>query len=446
MNNPIVAELQAHKWAMEPMALKAFIERMAELPATSILQSVAVVQKPAELRILEGTAIIPISGILLKTVPGWLKFFDIEATSYVEIRSQLRAALASVEVTRIHLQIDSPGGQVDGVVETADAIFAARSQKPVTATIEDLGASAAYWLASQAETVTAANRNTEAGSIGVYTVYVDWTKADERFGVKVIVIRSGEHKGMGADSITENQIAAVQEIVDRIADNFIEAVAEGRGKDPADIRELATGQLWIAAAARDLGLIDQVMDARQEQIQSKANIASKASKGDEADKTIKGDSLMDNEKTEQVEQVDSGRIADEAKDAERNRMAELAEAFADDPQFAIEAFNRGLSVTEARSEYCDVLRDKLKDKAKDKAQETPATSEAQVSGAEAIATGDTDEASGGDFMAEAKEVAAEKKITLTAAMQQLARSKPELRKAFLERCKTEGKAMYAEAV
>jgi len=432
MNNSIVAELQSHKWAMEPGKLKAFIERMAGLPEGMAISSLAIAQKPRELKVINGTAVIAISGVLLKTVPGWIRFFGIEATGYDEIREQVAAALANKAVKNIHLQVDSPGGQVAGQVDASDAIFNARQQKPVTATIEDLGASGAYWLTSQAESIEV-NRNTMVGSIGVYSVYVDYSKMDEEHGVKVIVIRSGEHKGMGFDKITEEQVKGVQKIIDGMAENFIEAIARGRGRDTEDIRELATGQLWIAAAALELGLVDAVVDKRNQSNQIQSD--------------IKGETVMKTEdeiKAEQAEQIAkaTAKATAEGKEAaiseEKQRVSKINEKFGENPEFAFKAVVEGWTLAEAHEAYNDVLREKLKARG----TAAPAANE-RSQGAEAIATGDTDGAGSGDFIAEARELAETKKITVTAAMKKLARTRPNLHQAFLSQSMAAGRAGYA---
>jgi len=415
---------------MEPRALKGLAEQMATLEVSGILSSVAVARQPKELKVDNGVAIINVSGVLLKSVPGWLRLWGLNATGYDEIREQVSAALANKAVSGIHLVIDSPGGIIDDLEKTAEALYRGRQQKPLTATINSLGASAAYWIASQAETIDTDELNTEVGSIGVYTVYADWTKLDEKIGLKVVVIRSGEHKGMGIDGITENQIAAVQENIDSIAENFINAVARGRGKDAESIRELATGQLWMAAKARELGLIDSVTVQTNQSSQS----------------DIKGAVIMKTEeevKAEQAEQVAKAETA--AVNNERIRMSQLKTEFADDPQFAMKACTEGWTVAEAKAEYTDVLREKLRTQDAEHKSEMENRNSQTSDGAEAIATGDTDEGTEGDFMAEARELAETKKITVTAAMKKLARTKPALHQAFLGKCGTSGKAMYAEA-
>lgn len=422
MPNSIIAEYQSQPWLMEPAALKAFIERVAGLPENASLLGVTIERKPALLEVAGGVARIPINGVLLPKVPSWMRLWDLNVTGYDQITAQVTEATGRKDVTAIELAIDSPGGMVAGVMSAADAIFNARSVKPVTAVITNLGASAAYWLASQARTIAAADANTLAGSIGVYSVYVDWSKALADEGLKIIVIRSGEHKGMGLDAITESQIAAIQQYIDATAANFIAAVARGRGRTIEDIAPQATGQLWIAVAARELGLIDAVIDGAMKNSQTTQ---------------IQGDQHMDpiqaNAELEKVK-TDSARSA---QNDERIRMSQLKTAFVDDPDFAIKAFTEGWSLEQAKANYCDVLREKLKEQGKKAGDKT--------TGAAAIPEADADGVTQGDFLEEARSLAKEKGITVTAAMKQLNRRKPGLHEAFVQRCKNEGKQMYQEA-
>lgn len=429
MNNLFMAQLQSCKWAMEPFFLESFVKQVAELEVTEALKDIEIAGKPRTYQVIGGKAVIKISGVLLKTVPSWLRFWGIEATGYDEIQAQLDQAMNDDSITGIHLQIESPGGIVDGLVDTADAIFNARQTKKVTATIEDLGASAAYWLASQAETIDA-NRTTEVGSIGVYTVYLDSSKLADNLGFKVVLIKSGEIKGMGVSGveITDKQIAAVQENIDAIADQFVESVARGRVKDKDTIEILATGQLWIAAKAKKLGLIDRVTNITRQNNSQKIQ--------------SQGEQTMETKENEQVtvEQVDTKKLTDDARDAERARMKDLQKEFADDPEFAIKAFGEGKNLEQAKGDYCEVLRGRLKDQA------AAAQTEQTADGAEAISTEDTDNTGTGDFIAEAKQMASEKKISVTAAMKILNRKSPKLHETFLQRSATEGKQMYAEAI
>jgi len=434
MTNPLLIECEGYKWAMEPTRLKSFVEFVAEHPLSENLAAVSISAKPREIRMEGTTAIVPISGVLLKTVPMWVRWWGLAATGYDEIQQMIGAAVNNGAVENIRLQIDSPGGQVDGLVEAADAIFAARQSKTVTATIEDLGASAAYWLASQAENITA-GRNTEVGSIGIYSVYVDYSKMADDMGAKVIVIRSGPHKGMGVTGapITDEQVAAVQKIIDAMADNFIGAVSAGRGMESDRVKELATGQLWIAADAKKRGLIDEV---------TQSNVGTESGDNDNAESESKNKSgvdLMDDEKKTEVDVEQIRKDAQEsALNDERERVAALNKEFADDPAFAVKATQEGWTLAEAKAEYCDVLKEKLAAQPK---------ADNKVDGVPPIASdGSGDGETGADFIAAARELAEEKNIGITAAMRRLKRRNPAGYAKFRHECEMRGQEMYAEAV
>jgi signal peptide peptidase SppA len=201
-----------------------------------------------------GIAVIQLSGSLMKQVSS----FD-EGTSTVHVRRQIRAAANDSDVRGIMLVIDSPGGTVSGTAELADDVAGAAGIKPVWAYCDDLCASAAYWVGSQAERISA-NRTAAVGSIGVYTVVHDMSKLADSEGILVHVIRAGEFKGAGTPGteITDAQLAEWQKRVDGIAEHFVGAVAKGRKLTKAEAKQLATGQVWSAAEAVDLRLIDAV--------------------------------------------------------------------------------------------------------------------------------------------------------------------------------------------
>jgi len=156
--NSSLADLQREAWAMEPRAAKAVMERiatswphLAQLEASSpaVVSAARLKANQAPALQVEGdTARIPVRGMLMKSVPWYFGLLDIEATSYGAIHAQIAEALSDESVESIMLDVESPGGLVAGVEEVGDAIFEARKQMDVSAHISDLGASAAYWLAS----------------------------------------------------------------------------------------------------------------------------------------------------------------------------------------------------------------------------------------------------------------------------------------------------------
>jgi len=200
-----------------------------------------------------GIATIPIRGHLMK---GSSSF---GGTSTVNLRRIIRTLSNEKQVKALMLHIDSPGGTAAGTSELANDIRQARGKKPVHAFIEDLGASAAYWIASQAGQISA-NRMAQVGSIGTMAVITDYSKAYEKNGVKVHAITTGAYKAAGAPGVQITP-AQLKDFGSRIQDmnaQFLEAISIGRGVELDEVTEWATGQVWIAEKAMGLGLIDKV--------------------------------------------------------------------------------------------------------------------------------------------------------------------------------------------
>ncbi len=200
-----------------------------------------------------GIAIIPIVGTIAKSFG---KFND---ASSVFIRMQLRAALKDDDVKGIMLEVTSPGGTVAGTDELANDVALAANQKPLRAHIQDLGASAAIWIVSQATIITA-NKMARIGSIGTMMVLEDTSGAAELAGIKVHAITTGIHKAAGVEGvpITEEQIGSIQDMVNEIQGHFVEAVATGRGMEISEVEALADGDVMMANKALEVGLIDGI--------------------------------------------------------------------------------------------------------------------------------------------------------------------------------------------
>jgi signal peptide peptidase SppA len=427
----LLAQMETQFWAMEARALQGLFAHLSR-QQQYLPDEVAVAAARPKLRRQGHRGIIDIHGVLMRQVPRAFSFWGIDSTSYEDIQQQLAEALDDPKISELQLAVNSPGGTVPGVLETAEMIRAARQQKPVHAVIDDIGTSAAYWLASQAQNI-AAEPNSTTGSIGVYTVYLDISDMADKSGIKVHVIRSGEHKGMGVPGapITETQIGGIQEVIDGIADNFVHAVAAGRNRGLKEVRSWASGQQWLAGKAKQLGLIDEIHNV---------NIAT------QTQPTQKGYDMDEHDVDTQAE---LNRAGDEAKAAERQRLADLKVAFPDDLEFALTAFEKGSSVQEAKAEYCDVVVERVKaqqaEEAKAKAQAEQAKTQAQdKQGATPMASDDSDDEASGDFITEARKLAKETGITMTAAMRQLARQRPQLHEAFKDKSRAEGRAIFAQ--
>lgn len=208
-------------------------------------------------------AIIPITGIIAKYSSMVNGQSQPRGTSVDTVRGLLHKAMDDKEVRSIFLRIESPGGYLDGVDDLAEEIYEASSVKPVIAFADDLAASAAYWIGSQA-TRFYANQTAEVGSIGVYSILIDSSQAAADAGLIFHIVRSGDNKGIGAVGvpITDEQLAAVQDLINGHHGTFVGAVQRGRGPrgpKPEALIDLADGRMFTAKAALRHGLIDAVM-------------------------------------------------------------------------------------------------------------------------------------------------------------------------------------------
>lgn len=178
-------------------------------------------------------------------------------SDYAQIRQDVRRALADPSVKTIDLIVDSPGGSVLGLPETADVIHAANRVKPVRAFVTGIAASAAYWLASQASTITLTPSG-EVGSVGVLDLHADISKALENAGVKVTAVHAGEHKVERAPftPLTDAAKADMQAGVNAWYGDFLSAIRRGRGARVSATSNYGGGRMLSAKDAQRGGLID----------------------------------------------------------------------------------------------------------------------------------------------------------------------------------------------
>lgn len=216
--------------------------------------------------VAQGVALIGVKGLIVPELDiiGWSW-----ATGCAELCWMVEHAQENPDVRGIALLIDSPGGYVSGVDEAAAAIRAARAVKPVLSAVQDMAFSAAYWIASAADQITAP-RMGGVGHIGTLATHVDVSGAMEQQGVKVTVLHSGARKAEGHPYLPLIDAARddIQARLDAMRRVFAHSVADGRrgAVDAAAI--LATEARAFDGPdgiddALSLGLIDAVLPAHE---------------------------------------------------------------------------------------------------------------------------------------------------------------------------------------
>lgn len=210
-----------------------------------------------ELRSTSGVAVLPLYGVLSRRAPTWLWP---HATNTGIFANVVHAMLADSAVQSLVLDIDSPGGTIGAAIELADLIYSARQAKPVYAVANDLAASAAYWIGSQASQMYVAPGG-QAGSIGVYAAHADFSKAFETAGVKTTLISAGKYKTEGNpyEPLSQEARDFVQGQVDGYYDQFVAAVARGRSVAPAFVRQsMGGGRTFLATKAVGARMADGI--------------------------------------------------------------------------------------------------------------------------------------------------------------------------------------------
>lgn len=186
-------------------------------------------------------------------------FTNVSSSTTVEnLAVDLKKATDNSLISHILLNIDSPGGQVNGIQEFADQVRESAAIKPVIAYIDGIGASGAYWIASAANSIVV-NDSSMVGSIGVVATMRDNRAAQERQGVKTHEIVSTQSPFKRPDVATEQGRAQIQEMVDALADVFIARVASFRGISAEDVlAKYGQGRMLPAKQAMEAGMADEI--------------------------------------------------------------------------------------------------------------------------------------------------------------------------------------------
>ena len=255
-------ELYGKPWALMPQVYDSFhralqnrIQFNKEDAVMEFMGQRVEYKLPQEYTNIDGVAVIEIDGALGYRLDQIDKAC-IGMVDYNDIREAIDKANSDQTVGSILLHINSPGGMVTGLKETADYIQS--SLKPTVAFTDSLCASAGYYLASACTSIFG-TYSSDVGCIGTLMSWIDITGAMEMAGLKAELIASGKYKGMGTPGIplTDEQRAYLQDEVDELAEEFRNYVVSRRGNVQGESME---GQTMSGKNALAAGLIDEVGD------------------------------------------------------------------------------------------------------------------------------------------------------------------------------------------
>ena len=190
-----------------------------------------------------------------------------------------KLAAKTESVQQILLQIKSPGGTVDGTSNFADTVKACT--KPVTAIVDGMCCSAAYWIASAADEIFATANTDIIGSVGTMMQLRNDSKRMEQLGIVTktyYATESNNKNKIFTDAQNGDGKMLIKMMLDPMNNEFIGAIKGNRKNIDS---EALTGHTYIAKDAKGKGLIEGVksMDSiLSEKIQSKVSTNSSTKK------------------------------------------------------------------------------------------------------------------------------------------------------------------------
>ena len=206
-------------------------------------------------------AVVPVEGTI---APADNALGGTQPTTTPEgLADALRQAGQDTSVVAVVLEVNSPGGGVTASDEMHQSIldFRENTGKPVVVSMGDTAASGGYYISTAADRIVA-NETTLTGSLGVIFQLNNFAEAADKYGIKQVVIKSGEYKDMGNAfrEMRPDEREIFQAIVDDSYSEFVDVISEGRRIPEDRVREIADGRVYSGSQARDLGLVDSFGD------------------------------------------------------------------------------------------------------------------------------------------------------------------------------------------
>jgi len=229
------------KWLWLIFALVGFFILSAVF---SIVAINAILGNDGELSISSGVGLVEVKGLIIDPQ---------------ETVKQLHEFGKDDKVKAIVLRIDSPGGVVGPSQEICSAVKKLKSRKPVVVSMGSAAASGGYYIAVPA-TLIYANPGTITGSIGVLMKFSNLEGLMGKIGMKAFTLKTGKFKDVGspARTMSDEEKAMLQSVIDSTHAQFIRAVAEGRKLPVEQVRQLADGRIFSGEQAMELKLVDRL--------------------------------------------------------------------------------------------------------------------------------------------------------------------------------------------
>ncbi|HLE09231.1 MAG TPA: signal peptide peptidase SppA [Thermodesulfobacteriota bacterium] len=205
---------------------------------------IALLTKEASVQFGDKVAVVEVDGII---------------TDPTSVNDELRYYGERADVKAIIIRINSPGGGVGPSQEIYSEIKRLRETKKVVASMGAVAASGGYYIAAAADKIVA-NPGTITGSIGVIIEFVNVEDLLKKIGLKGYTIKSGRFKDIGSPikEMEPEEKELLQEVVNDVYGQFVEAVSSGRNIPRDKVEKIADGRILSGAQAKKAGLVDSL--------------------------------------------------------------------------------------------------------------------------------------------------------------------------------------------
>ena len=198
-----------------------------------------------------------ISGVLESQLSflSWL----FGGSSTYDIQKEIEILAKDNSISKVILDIDSPGGDISGIQAVANSIY--ENREKFVAYVHDNSYSAACWIASACSQVILASETAGIGSIGVVMIHQDISQLEEKIGIKTTEIYSGKYKRIASNHkpLSEEGLETLQKQTDYFYSIFVKDIAKFRGKTEENvIQYMAEGKIFIGQQAIECGLADAI--------------------------------------------------------------------------------------------------------------------------------------------------------------------------------------------
>ena len=163
------------------------------------------------------------------------------------------------DVKAVVFRVNSPGGEVVAADIIRREIELLGKEKPVIASYASYAASGGYLISAGCERIFT-DKYTLTGSIGVFGLIPSIGDAASKvLKVNFEHVGTTPHSGMGnlINGLTPEEEAWYQKEIEKIYDDFVGVVMDGRGKTYEEVDEIAQGRVWSGMNALEIGLCDQ---------------------------------------------------------------------------------------------------------------------------------------------------------------------------------------------